>query len=577
MATKLRGPADRESRRDRHPHRARGGGARAPHGDRLLRGRRRGAAHAQGGRVAARSGARGRPPISTPSRSSPRRRASGCDAIHPGYGFLSEKRRRSPAAAPPRASCSSGPAPEMLELLRRQGAGARARRALRACPCSPGTSGPTSLEEARAFLAALGERGGIMIKAIAGGGGRGHAAGPAARTSSRRRTRGAGRRRSQAFGNGDVYVERLLPARPPRRGADRRRSAGARQPPLGARVQHPAAAPEADRDGAGARRSRPGCARGSSTRRSRSAAPPGSTTSPPSSSSSTPTAATTRPSPSSRPTRACRWSTPSPRRSRGSTSSGLQLELAAGRTLPPRPRPGPGAGAARHRACRCASTWRRMARRRHRAAGGRDADRLRAAVGPGHPRRHLRLRRLPDEPALRLAARQGDRVRAIAGELGDVAAKAYRALCEFRIAGVPTNIAFLQSLLRHPDARWPAASTPGFVEEHAARAARARTPAAHRRLFFEPAAAARRVGARVDPGDPARGARPRQERASAARPRRRTGAAGCADPVERRSRRSGPENTVPIAGAHAGHHRQRRGARRARRCARARSCWSWKR
>ena len=32
----------------------------------------------------------------------------------------------------------------------------------------------------------------------------------------------------------------------------------------------------------------------------------------------------------------------------------------------------------------------------------------------------------------------------------DAVAKAHRALCEFRIAGVPTNIGFLQSLLQHP-------------------------------------------------------------------------------------------------------------------------------
>ncbi len=33
----------------------------------------------------------------------------------------------------------------------------------------------------------------------------------------------------------------------------------------------------------------------------------------------------------------------------------------------------------------------------------------------------------------------------------DVVARAYRALCEFRIEGVATNIGFLQQLLRHPE------------------------------------------------------------------------------------------------------------------------------
>ena len=36
-------------------------------------------------------------------------------------------------------------------------------------------------------------------------------------------------------------------------------------------------------------------------------------------------------------------------------------------------------------------------------------------------------------------------------DFADVVTKAYRALCEFRIEGVPTNIGFLQSLLRHPE------------------------------------------------------------------------------------------------------------------------------
>src|SRR5687768_2990820 len=44
-------------------------------------------------------------------------------------------------------------------------------------------------------------------------------------------------------------------------------------------------------------------------------------------------------------------------------------------------------------------------------------------------------------------------VRSTTGQLTDLAARAYRALCEFRIDGIGTNITLLQNLLRHPDFR----------------------------------------------------------------------------------------------------------------------------
>src|SRR5690606_1793183 len=70
----------------------------------------------------------------------------------------------------------------------------------------PGTSGPTSVDEARAFFEA---HGAMMIKAVAGGGGRGmrvvrnldEIADAHARCQSEARA---------AFGNGDVYVEKLI-------------------------------------------------------------------------------------------------------------------------------------------------------------------------------------------------------------------------------------------------------------------------------------------------------------------------------------------------------------------------------
>ena len=98
-------------------------------------------------------------------------KAAGCDAVHPGYGFLSEN-----ATLARRCIEESivfvGPSPEALDLF---GDKAQAKALAKQCgvPIIEGTSGPTSLEEARAFLESLGAGGAIMIKAIAGGGGRG--------------------------------------------------------------------------------------------------------------------------------------------------------------------------------------------------------------------------------------------------------------------------------------------------------------------------------------------------------------------------------------------------------------------
>ena len=61
--------------------------------------------------------------------------------------------------------------------------------------------------------------------------------------------------------------------------------------------------------------------------------------------------------------------------------------------------------------------------------------------------------------------------------------QAYRALCEFGIEGVATNIAFLQSLLQHPEFVGESVYT-RFVEEHIAELVGADATHRHRRLFF---------------------------------------------------------------------------------------------
>jgi acetyl/propionyl-CoA carboxylase alpha subunit/acetyl-CoA carboxylase carboxyltransferase component len=134
--------------------------------------------------------------------------AAGCDSIHPGYGFLAEN------AAFARHCQDAGltfvgPRPETLDLF---GDKAAARRFAEICgvPVLEGTSGPTTLDDARAFFDALGPGGAIMVKALAGGGGRGMrpVTDPAQLPSAYERCAAEAK---QAFGNGELYVERLFP------------------------------------------------------------------------------------------------------------------------------------------------------------------------------------------------------------------------------------------------------------------------------------------------------------------------------------------------------------------------------
>lgn len=94
-------------------------------------------------------------------------------------------------------------------------------------------------------------------------------------------------------------------------------------------------------------------------------------------------------------------------------------------------------------------------------------------------------------------------VHTASGRLEDAAAKTRRALTEFRISGVPTNIPFLQAILRDQDFLSGAAHI-RFVEEHAETLLS--DAAQPERRWFEPsgatAAATKLAGAKVDPLDP---------------------------------------------------------------------------
>ena len=134
-------------------------------------------------------------------------KATGCDAVHPGYGFLSEN-----ATLARRCIEESivfvGPSPEALDLF---GDKAQAKALAKQCgvPIIEGTSGPTSLEEARAFLESLGAGGAIMIKAIAGGGGRGMRIVDDAEKLEEAYARCQSEAMA-AFGSDGVYAERLI-------------------------------------------------------------------------------------------------------------------------------------------------------------------------------------------------------------------------------------------------------------------------------------------------------------------------------------------------------------------------------
>jgi acetyl-CoA carboxylase biotin carboxylase subunit len=131
---------------------------------------------------------------------------SGADAIHPGYGFLSENAEF--AAAVERAGLVFvGP---RAETIRQMGDKAAAREfAARAgVPTVPGSAGRVAdAAQARALAAAIGFP--IMIKAAAGGGGRGIRIARSAEELDALMPQ-AGVEAAAAFGDGGLYLERFI-------------------------------------------------------------------------------------------------------------------------------------------------------------------------------------------------------------------------------------------------------------------------------------------------------------------------------------------------------------------------------
>jgi acetyl-CoA carboxylase biotin carboxylase subunit len=131
---------------------------------------------------------------------------TGADAIHPGYGFLSE----SAYLAEVCEACHIrfiGPDPGVIRLL---GDKAKARRAMKKAgvPMLPGSDGPVDSEEAATRVARdIGYP--VIIKAVAGGGGRGMRIVKDAKELGHA-FRTAQREAEAAFGVGDVYIEKYL-------------------------------------------------------------------------------------------------------------------------------------------------------------------------------------------------------------------------------------------------------------------------------------------------------------------------------------------------------------------------------
>ncbi|MFT3938698.1 carboxyl transferase domain-containing protein [Rhodopseudomonas sp.] len=134
-------------------------------------------------------------------------KAAGCDALHPGYGFLSENADLARRCAE-EGITFVGPSPEALRLF---GDKVAAKELAKRCgvPIIAGTVGPSTLEEVQAFFASLGDNAAVMIKAMAGGGGRGMRVVERAEDLADAYARCQSEAKA-AFGYEGVYAERLI-------------------------------------------------------------------------------------------------------------------------------------------------------------------------------------------------------------------------------------------------------------------------------------------------------------------------------------------------------------------------------
>jgi acetyl/propionyl-CoA carboxylase alpha subunit len=428
---------------------------------------------------------------------------AGCDAIHPGYGFLSEN------AAFARLCTGAGitfvgPQPEVLELFGDKSR-ARALAAELGVPVLPGTSSPTTLEEARAFMASLGEGAAVMVKAVAGGGGRGMRPVTRLEDLDQAFVRCQSEARS-AFGNGDLYLEQLIPVarhievQVVGDGTGHVSHLWERECTIQRRNQklvEVAPSPWLTDD---LRERLTSCA----VRMAEAVRFKNLGTFEFLVDGSSPYGA-----------HAIAFIEANPRLQVEHTVTeevtgidlvAAQLRIAGGATLAsldlqqaevPRPR---------GYAIQARVNMETVAPDGSPRPSGGTLTAFDPPTGPGLRTDTFGYAGYTTSPAFdSLLAKLV--VHSAAGDFASAAAKAYRALCEFRVDGVATNIPFLQNLFQHPDFLAGRVST-RFVEERAAELAAPGDE--HRRLFFEPAGAtlpavvnpAGRAGAAIDNRDP---------------------------------------------------------------------------
>ena len=134
---------------------------------------------------------------------------TGCEAVHPGFGFLSENPAFVRACAESNLVFVGPPA----EVMEKTGDKARAKAEMRAAgiPLVPGTAGVATLAEIRLAAGEIGFP--VLLKATAGGGGKGMRV--VTRPEELEAAYGAASAEADAaFGDGSLYLERaLVPAR----------------------------------------------------------------------------------------------------------------------------------------------------------------------------------------------------------------------------------------------------------------------------------------------------------------------------------------------------------------------------
>ena len=189
---------------------------------------------------------------STSTGSSPPRQVTGCDALHPGYGFVSERAELSAACAEA-GIAFVGPS---AAAMRRSGDKATARAVARELGIASARARTSSPREAEA-------RGGRRAPWAFPSCSRRRPAGAGAACAGSTRPEELAGAWASATGRGAAGVRRrapvrraLRPPRAPRRGAGARRRARARDPRRAPRLHAAAALPEAHRGGARARPAR---------------------------------------------------------------------------------------------------------------------------------------------------------------------------------------------------------------------------------------------------------------------------------------------------------------------------------